>query len=123
MLLHLDYRDSRPIYVQIMDALRQQIASGVLRQEEKLPSVRELAASLSINPNTIQRAYRQLEMEGWIATVPGKGCFVCGIPEGNPQEELRLLRQFDDAARNLLRRGYTRQELAQRIMEDDACSK
>ena len=123
MLLHLDYRDSRPIYVQIMDALRQQIASGVLRQEEKLPSVRELAASLSINPNTIQRAYRQLEMEGWIATVPGKGCFVCGIPEGNPQEELRLLRQFDDAARNLLRRGYTRQELIQKIEEADPCSK
>ena len=68
MLLHLDYRDSRPIYVQIMDALRQQIASGVLLPEEKLPSVRELAASLSINPNTIQRSYRQLEMEGWIAT-------------------------------------------------------
>lgn len=119
MLLHLDYRDSRPIYVQIMDALRQQIASGVLRQEEKLPSVRDLAASLSINPNTIQRAYRQLEMEGWIATVPGKGCFVCGIPEGNPQEELRLLRQFDDAARNLLRRGYTRQELTRRLEQED----
>ena len=119
MLLHLDYRDSRPIYVQIMDALRQQIASGVLRQEEKLPSVRELAASLSINPNTIQRAYRQLEMEGWIATVPGKGCFVCGIPEGNPQEELRLLRQFDDAARNLLHRGYTRQELTRRLEQED----
>ncbi len=119
MLLHLDYRDSRPIYVQIMDALRQQIASGVLRQEEKLPSVRELAASLSINPNTIQRAYLQLEMEGWIATVPGKGCFVCGIPEGNPQEELRLLRQFDDAARNLLRRGYTRQELTRRLEQED----
>lgn len=119
MLLHLDYRDSRPIYVQIMDALRQQIASGVLRQEEKLPSVRELAASLSINPNTIQRAYRQLEMEGWIATVPGKGCFVCGIPEGNPQEELRLLREFDDAARNLLRRGYTRQELTRRLEQED----
>lgn len=119
MLLHLDYRDSRPIYVQIMDALRQQIASGVLRQEETLPSVRELAASLSINPNTIQRAYRQLEMEGWIATVPGKGCFVCGIPEGNPQEELRLLRQFDDAARNLLRRGYTRQELTRRLEQED----
>lgn len=119
MLLHLDYRDSRPIYVQIMDALRQQIASGVLRQEEKLPSVRELAVSLSINPNTIQRAYRQLEMEGWIATVPGKGCFVCGIPEGNPQEELRLLRQFDDAARNLLLRGYTRQELTRRLEQED----
>ena len=119
MLLHLDYRDSRPIYVQIMDALRQQIASGVLQQEEKLPSVRELAATLSINPNTIQRAYRQLEMEGWIATVPGKGCFVCGIPEGNPQEELRLLRQFDDSARNLLLRGYTRQELITRLEQEE----
>ncbi len=119
MLLHLDYRDSRPIYVQIMDALRQQIASGVLQQEEKLPSVRELAATLSINPNTIQRAYRQLEMEGWIATVPGKGCFVCGIPDGNPQEELRLLRQFDDSARNLLLRGYTRQELIKRLEQEE----
>ena len=119
MLLHLDYRDSRPIYVQIMEALRQQIASGVLLPEEKLPSVRELAASLSINPNTIQRSYRQLEMEGWIATVPGKGCFVCGIPEGDPQEELRLLRQFDDSARNLLLRGYTRQELIKRLEQEE----
>lgn len=119
MVLHLDYRDSRPIYVQIMDALRQQIASGVLRQEEKLPSVRELAATLAINPNTIQRAYRQLEMEGWIATVPGKGCFVCGIPEGNPREEQRLLRQFDDVVRNLLLRGYTRQELTRRLEQED----
>ena len=119
MLLHLDYRDSRPIYVQIMDALRQQIASGVLLPEEKLPSVRELAASLSINPNTIQRSYRQLEMEGWIATVPGKGGFVCGIPEGDPQEELRLLRQFDDSARNLLLRGYTRQELIKRLEQEE----
>jgi len=120
MLLHLDYRDSRPIYVQIMDALRQQIASGVLLPEEKLPSVRELAASLSINPNTIQRAYRQLEMEGWIATVPGKGCFVCGIPEGDPKEEMRLLRQFDDAAKNLMLRGYSRQELAARLDKEDS---
>ena len=120
MLLHLDYLDSRPIYVQIMDALRQQIASGVLQPEEKLPSVRELAASLSINPNTIQRAYRQLEMEGWIATVPGKGCFVCGIPEGDPKEEMRLLRQFDDAAKNLMLRGYSRQELAARLDKEDS---
>ena len=120
MLLHLDYRDSRPIYVQIMDALRQQIASGVLQPEERLPSVRELAASLSINPNTIQRSYRQLEMEGWIATVPGKGCFVCGIPEGDPQEEMRLLRQFDDAAKNLILRGYSRQELAARLDKEES---
>ena len=57
-MLHLDYRDIRPIYAQITDEVRQQIAAGVLVQGDKLPSVRELAVELSINPNTIQRAYR-----------------------------------------------------------------
>ena len=118
-MVHLDYRDSRPIYAQIVDGFREQITGGVLRPGEKLPSVRDLAAQLAINPNTIQRAYRRLEAEGWIATVPGKGCFVCGIPEGNPQEELRLLRQFDDSARNLLLRGYTRQELIKRLEQEE----
>ena len=118
-MVHLDYRDARPIYLQIMDGLRQQISSGVLRQGEKLPSVRELAAELSINPNTIQRSYRQLEMEGWIATVPGKGCFVCAIPTEDPKQELRLLRQFDEAAKKLLSLGYTRRELQIRLEKED----
>lgn len=118
-MIHLDYRDARPIYVQIMDGLRQQITAGVLLPEEKLPSVRELAMQLSINPNTIQRAYRQLEMEGWIATVPGKGCFVCGTPESDPREELRLLRQFEEAGRKLLALGYTQKELLIRLEQED----
>lgn len=118
-MVHLDYRDARPIYVQIMDALRQQITADVLQHGDKLPSVRELAAELSINPNTIQRAYRQLEMEGWIATVPGKGCFVCGTPEGDPRKELRLLHQFDEAAQMLMLLGYTRQELAARLEQEE----
>lgn len=118
-MLHLDYRDARPIYVQIMDGLRQQITSGVLRQGERLPSVRELAVELSINPNTIQRSYRQLEMEGWIATVPGKGCFVCAVPIGDPKQELRLLHQFDEAAKKLLSLGYTRQELQKRLEQEE----
>ena len=119
-MVHLDYRDARPIYVQIMDGLRQQIASGVLPQGDRLPSVRELAVELSINPNTIQRSYRQLEMEGWIATVPGKGCFVCSIPTGDPKQELRLLKQFDDAAGKLLLLGYTAKELQKRLEENHA---
>ena len=57
-MINLDYRDARPIYAQIFDGYRDQIASGILRPEEKLPSVRELASQLAINPNTIQRAYR-----------------------------------------------------------------
>ena len=72
-MVHLDYRDARPIYIQIIDGLKEQICAGVLPHGQKLPSVRELASQLAINPNTIQRAYRQLEMDGWIATVPGKG--------------------------------------------------
>ena len=122
-MLHLDYRDIRPLYAQITDNIRQQISGGVLVQGDKLPSVRELAVELSINPNTIQRAYRQLEMEGWIATVPGKGCFVCSCPISDPQEEVRVLNSFEENVRKLLAMGYTRQELAQKIMEDEPCSK
>ncbi|MGN0978078.1 MAG: GntR family transcriptional regulator, partial [Faecousia sp.] len=88
-MVHLDYRDSRPIYTQIIDGIREQIITGVLRPGDKLPSVRELASTLAINPNTIQRAYRRLEAEGWIATVPGKGCFVCGNDKGQEQERER----------------------------------
>ena len=122
-MLHLDYRDARPLYAQITDKVRQQISGGVLVQGDKLPSVRELAVELSINPNTIQRAYRQLEMEGWIATVPGKGCFVCGCPAEDPQEELRLLNVLDETLQKLPAMGYTRQELAARIEEDRSCWK
>lgn len=64
-MLHLDYRDARPIYAQITEGIRQQAAQGILRQGEKLPSVRELAIELSINPNTIQRAYRELKAYSW----------------------------------------------------------
>ena len=110
----LDYRDARPIYTQIMDGYRDQILAGVLQDGDKLPSVRELAGQLAINPNTIQRAYRELEAEGWIATVPGKGCFVCGIPAASGQER-DLLETFDKTATALLALGMTRQELIRRL--------
>lgn len=116
-MIHLDYRDARPIYTQIIDGFREQIAAGVLRQGDKLPSVRELAATLTINPNTIQRAYHELEMQGWIASVPGKGSFVCGIPSGPGPEQLALLEQLDKITESLLKLGSTRQALAQHILE------
>ena len=117
--MHLDYRDGRPIYIQIVDDLRQQIALGVLPPGEKLPSVRDLAAQLSINPNTIQRAYRQLAMEGWICTVAGKGCFACEKPSQAREEEDQLMEQFTQTARQLLALGHTRQELAARLEQED----
>ena len=117
--MHLDYRDGRPIYIQIVDDLRQQIALGVLPPGEKLPSVRDLAAQLAINPTAIQRAYRQLEMEGWICTVAGKGCFACEKPSQAWEEEDQLMEQFTQTARQLLALGHTRQELAARLEQED----
>ena len=114
-MIHLDYRDNRPIYSQITDGFREQILSGILQTGDKLPSVRELAGSLAINPNTIQRAYRELEMEGWIASVPGKGCFVCGIPGATQKQQKKLLNTFDRTAGALLALGLTRQELIRRL--------
>jgi len=113
-MVHLDYRDARPIYSQIVEGFREQILGGVLQSGDKLPSVRELAGQLAINPNTIQRAYRELEMQGWIATVAGKGCFVCGVPMEQSREQT-LLADFDKAAALLMSMGFTREELTARL--------
>ena len=114
-MVHLDYRDVRPIYAQITDGFKEQIASGILQPGDKLPSVRELASELAINPNTLQRAYRQLEMEGWIVTVPGKGCFVCSNEKLAEEEKNRLLRQFDEVTEGLLSFGVSRDTLIARL--------
>ena len=114
-MVQLDYRDARPIYSQIVDNFRSQILAGVLQNGDRLPSVRELASDLAINPNTIQRAYRELEMQGWIATVAGKGCFVCGVPQMTPGEQQPLLAAFDKAAAALLALGVTKEELIRRL--------
>lgn len=112
-MMHLDYRDAGPIYAQIVENFRTQISTGILRKGEKLPSVRELAAELAINPNTIQRAYRELEARGLIVTVPGKGCFVNGSDDGNQA----LWQEFDRAAMQLLSRGVSRQELLEYLIQ------
>ena len=116
-MVQLDYRDARPIYTQIVDNFRNQIVSGILLPGDKMPSVRELAGELTINPNTIQRAYRELEMCGWIASVPGKGSFVCGLPSSTLSEELALLESFDTTVAQLLKLGTTRQELIERLQQ------
>lgn len=114
-MIHLDYRDVRPIYAQVMDGFKEQITAGILQPGDKLPSVRELAGTLAINPNTIQRSYRQLEMEGWIVTVPGKGCFVCSDNRAAEEEKRRLLAAFDEAANALLAFGVSTDTLIARI--------
>ena len=75
-MIILDYRDRRPIYEQIVERFQELMMSGGLEQDAQLPSVRSLAMDLSINPNTIQRAYAELERKGYIYSVKGKGSFV-----------------------------------------------
>ena len=116
-MIQLNYRDARPIYSQIADGIRDQILSGVLRAGDKLPSVRELATQLTINPNTIQRAYRELELQGWIATVLGKGCFVCGAPAQTQEEQQALLDTFDKTVAALTATDVSVEELVARLQK------
>ena len=108
----INYRDSRPIYEQIMDEMRKMIISGVFAPDEKLPSVRELAQQLAINPNTIQRAYRELELSGYIYSVAGKGNFAGGRHEVDEGRKRALLAQLAETVRELHYLGVGDEEIA-----------
>ena len=114
-MIHLDYRDSRPIYEQVQDGLRRLMVSGVLREGEKLPSVRALAGQLAINPNTIQRAYEALEREGYVYSVGGKGSFVAPRKDVDTGRQEELLKKLDACVKELLFLGVSREELLRRV--------
>jgi GntR family transcriptional regulator len=110
-IIQLDYRDARPIYVQIMDGVKRLIVSGALSPGEKLPGIRELAAMLSINPNTIAHAYRELETDGYICSVGGKGSFVSQGNAAAQAHKAELFEEFDRAAEALKALGVGAEEL------------
>lgn len=114
-MININYRDPRPIYEQVRDEFRRLIIEGVLPADEKMPSVRELAANLAINPNTIQRAYRELEYEGYITTVAGKGSFVCRTEEALETRKRELLRRFDELVPELLALGMGKSDIIRRV--------
>lgn len=115
-MIQLNYRDTRPFYQQIKDNVRQLVVSGALKKDEKLPSVRDMAASLAINPNTIQRAYRELESEGYIYTLSGKGTFVAEVDHSNQFRQQELLPQFDKIMSELLYLSMPVNDLTNRIL-------
>ena len=118
-MFQLNYRDTRPIYEQIKDQLRKLILTGGIAQGEKLPSVRELATQLAINPNTIQRAYRELEQEGWLVSVPGKGSFANLGADAGRQRKEELLEQFTALAAELRCLGMTDAQLMEALKGGD----
>ena len=114
-MFDLNLRDSRPIYEQLKDRLRQLIISGGIREGEQLPSVREMAAQLAINPNTIQRAYRELEHEGYVQSIPGKGCFAHKQITGDSKRMESLWEALERTVSELRFWGVTTEELMARL--------
>ena len=119
-MIALNYRDSRPIYEQIRDGLKKLIVSGAIATDEKLPSVRALATQLSINPNTIQRAYYELENEGFIYSIPGKGSFAAPRDDANAERRRELEAQIRELAAELRYLGAAQEELIALVKEEQA---
>lgn len=109
-MIILNPTDSRPLYEQITDKLKELIIGGYLKENDKVPSVRELAAELAINPNTIQKAYKQLEADGYIFARPAKGYFV-RLPEQNTGRISLLTGQMEDIVHELHYLGAKKSEL------------
>ena len=116
-MISINTRDPRPIYVQIKESLCRLILKGVLREGERMPSVRDLAGQLAINPNTIQRAYRELENEGFIYSMTGKGSFVAPLHEVDHGRRVTKLAEFRAAALELMQLGSTKEELTAILSE------
>lgn len=115
-MIILDYRDTRPLYEQIVDKFQTLILKGVLEPNAKMPSVRSLAVELSINPNTIQRAYSELERTGFIYAVKGRGNFVSYDESLKQVRREEIFQRLDALAEEALELGMTRTELSDRLL-------
>ena len=127
-MIQLRFRDTKPIYEQVKEGIKQMVYQNVLSADEKLPSVREMASKLAINPNTISRAYKELEQEGFLYTQVGVGTYVNKELDPIARKKQELLEQFDEVTKELLYYSATQKELQDRVQElakggqiDDSC--
>ena len=118
-MIPVDFRDARPIYEQVRDGFRQLILSGVLPADSRLPSVRELASELAINPNTIQRAYRELEAEGCVYTAQAKGTFAASPASLRETKKAALMQTLRETAAALRALGVSEEELHRGLEESE----
>jgi GntR family transcriptional regulator len=120
MLFHVNTSSGVPIYVQIETQVKNAIAAGALKRNQALPSVRRLASDLGINPNTVARAYQELEQDGVIATVPGGGTYVAeSVPRFLKSEKLRRLQPYaKQIAVEGVQLGLTDQEIVRALQEE-----
>jgi len=118
-MFQIDVMSRTPAYEQIIEQFEQFVMRDILRTGDKLDSVRQLSVQLSVNPNTIQKAYSEMDLRGYIRSVPGKGCFVTAeakdIVRKGHRDKMKELREI---VRNLLLAGVTKQELIELISDE-----
>lgn len=117
-MFQLDLKSKKSIYEQIVDGIKAMIISGEYSADEKLPSVRDLSAQLTVNPNTIQKAFKALEQQGWIYTVTGRGCFVSESAKTiDRAQTAHLFDNIANSVKELLYLGLSIEEI-QKIVDD-----
>lgn len=114
-MILLDYRDKRPIYEQVVEKLEHLIVSGALEENTKMPSVRNLGMELTVNPNTIQRAYNQLEQEGYLYTVIGRGSFVAPEAEWRSGKKEKVLAEWKQTTEKAKEAGLSVEQLTSEL--------
>lgn len=119
-MIKLDYKNDKPLHEQITQGIKDLIICGVLKKDEQLPSVRDLSVSLTVNPNTVQRAFKNLEAEGFICSVRGKGNFVADVPTPDRRVIDSLYEKFREITLEL---AYLGEEKTQLGMEIDSIYK
>lgn len=116
-MIIIDYKDRRPIYEQVVERIQELILKGVLEPDSQLPSVRNLAMDLSINPNTIQRAYAELERCGYIYSVKGRGSFISANHHLIQSKKEEILENATKLIKEAKEIGITRDQLINKVNE------
>ncbi len=116
-MIHIDYRDKRPLYEQVIERFKELIANQILKPDDKIPSVRSLAMELSVTPNTIQRAYAELEKDGYIYTVKGRGNFVAANDALISLNRGRALEALREAAAAARKTGLSKEEAVHAVTQ------
>ncbi len=120
-MFDVDVRSRVPIYEQLVDNIKKMIIQNVLEKDEKLPSVRKMAQEITINPNTIQKAYRELESEGYIYSVPGKGSFVSDTKNTVSNQKIEVLtEELEGIVKELIYLGVSVKKIKTLVDEAEA---
>ena len=110
-MFQIDLKNRKPIYEQVVDNFKGLIISGELKESEKVPSVRDMAKHLGVNPNTVQKAYRELETQGYFYTVLGQGNFIAAPPDAGQHEVAALYAEIAAKVGELIFLGETMERI------------